>query len=172
MSIHDMLVTYQKVNQKRLIEVHKMLGDQTIPPLKQVVSPPDPASNLEVPTLEPGFYKRMTPLLKSRFEYAGAWKEADAGHEWLSLKGMEAAIRNPKVLEQIKMRIETWTDSPLARLPASRISLFGLYGDQSEEIYLIWPLADGDEPQILSYSGNFEAKFSDFAQYLKHLIDG
>ena len=37
-----------------------------------------------------------------------------------------------------------------------------------------WPLDDddGSEPEILSYAGNDEYQFSNFAEYLKCLIDG
>ena len=63
---------------------------------------------------------------------------------------------------------------PLVQMPSSRISLFGLYPEQYEEIYLIWPLDDNDgsEPEILSYAGNYEYQFPNFAEYLKCLIDG
>lgn len=165
-----MLVEYQKLNEWRLFEVAQKFGNQ-MPVLEQIVEPPESASTLMVPTLERKCVRSTSPMLKARFEYAGSWREADAGHEWLSLQGMEEAVQDPKVLEQIKTRVDHWVDSPLLKLPASRVSLFGLYREQCEEIYLIWPLGDGGEPEILSYVGNFEERFSNFADYLKHLLE-
>ena len=172
MNIHDMLIAYQASNQKRLLEVHQRYGDPSLPPIKQVVEPPVPLSNFGVPTLQSGHYKPMTPMLATRFEFAGAWKEADAGHDWLSIQEMEAASLDANIREQISIRKETWDESPINLVPPSRISLFGIYRDQSEEIYLVWPAAVESEPEILSYAGNFESKFANFGHYLRHLIDG
>jgi hypothetical protein len=172
MNVHEMLLAYQTINETRLTKIHLLLGDENFSPIKQLIEPPDAELPSKVPTLQPEHYRKITPFLKARFEYAGAWKEADAGHEWLGLKQMETVLREASVLEQIRARSEIWSDSPLVQMPPSRISLFGLYRDQAEEIYLIWPAVDGDEPEILSYGGNYESRFSDFAQYLKYLIDG
>ena len=169
MNIHDMLTAYQRINDNRLTKPYPLF-----PPIYQVVEPPEAELSSKVPTLQRGHYRKITPYLRARFEYASSWKEAEAGHEWLGLKQMETALRDPDVLEQIRVRPAIWTESPLVQMPPSRISLFGLYPEQYEEIYLIWPLDDDDygEPEILSYAGNFESSFSDFAQYLNHLIDG
>lgn len=169
MNIHDMLTAYQRINEDRLTRPHPFL-----PPVYQVIEPPEAQLNSKIPTLQPGHYRKITPYLKARFEYAGSWKEADGGNEWLGLGQMDAVLQEPKVLEQIRSRPELWTESPLVQMPASRISLFGLYPEQYEEIYLIWPLDDAEdgEPEILSYAGNYERQFSDFAQYLHCLMDG
>jgi hypothetical protein len=169
MNIHDMLTAYQRINENRLTRPHPLF-----PPIYQVVEPPEAELSSKVSTLQRGHYRKITPYLRARFEYAGSWKEADAGNKWLGLKQMEAALQDPSVLEQIRARPEIWTESPLVQMPSSRISLFGLYPEQYEEIYLIWPLDDddGSEPEILSYAGNYEYQFSNFAEYLKCLIDG
>ena len=169
MNIHDMLAAFQRINESRLTSPHPLF-----PPVYQVVEPPEKEPGSKVPTLQRGQYRKITPFLKARFEYAGSWKEADGGHEWLGLKQMETALRDPDILEQIRVRPEIWTESPLVQMPPSRISLFGLYPEQYEEIYLIWPLDDDDygEPKILSYAGNFESMYSDFAEYLHYLIAG
>ncbi len=167
-----MLISYQEINKKRLIEVHRMFGDSSSQQISQLILPPKPLSQLGVATLQPNHYKPLSPMLKARFEYAGSWKEADAGHEWLDLTQIEECLRDQRVLKQIRERMQVWNESPIAKLPLSRISLFGIYGDQSEEIYLIWPEKNGTEPKVLSYAGNFEAEFTNFGHYLKHLIDG
>lgn len=172
MNIHDMLIAYQAINKKRLIEAHRMFGDLTSQQITQVIQPPQPLTQLGMATLQQGHYRPLSPMLKARFEYAGSWKEADAGHEWLDLTQIEECLRDQRVLKQIRERIQVWNESSLAKLPPSRISLFGLYRDQSEEIYLIWPNENGTEPKVLSYAGNFEAEFTNLGHYLKHLIDG
>lgn len=112
----------------------------------------------------------MTPMLKARFEYAGSWKKAHAGHEWLSLVQMKEVITDQEVLKQVEDRKEVWVDSLLCTYPRSKVSIFGLYPEQREEIYLIWPDIAGNEPAVLSYVGNYEEHYSNFGNYLQSLI--
>lgn len=164
--IHDLLAEHQRLNEMRIRQVSHDQGFQ------QVVTPPVELPEIGIPTLAEGVYEPWTPMLRARFAYASSWRNADAGVDWLSLQQMEQAATEANLIDLVNARIECWDGSPIRGVPFSRLSLFGLDLDQGEEVYLLWPAVSGEEPAIISYSGNFESTFADFGAYLQHLISG
>jgi hypothetical protein len=165
-NIHDLLIEHQNLNKKRILAVSQ---DKE---LQQTVSPPVALPDVGIPSLARGVYKRITPMIKARFEYASNWKNADAGLDWLSVQEMEQAATDAKLIEMVNSRIDSWDGTPLKGVSFSQLSLFGVNREQEEEVYLLWPIMAGQEPAIISYTGNFESKFADFGTYLQHLISG
>lgn len=169
-SLHDLLIRYQKLNQQRLREIGLLASDGHAS--AQVVFPPEESHSRGVPTLKKGFFQPMTAMLNDRFNYAGCWKMADSGHDWLSLSQMENAVNDDSVRKRYEELLEFWEDCPLVGIPHERISIFGMHPLQGEEIYLLWPSTDFVEPAILSYTGNFETRHVNFRGYLETLVEG
>ena len=67
--------------------------------LVQEVHEPEPFER-GIPTLKREVYRKPTPMLKARFQFAGTWTNAGAGHTWLSVSDMEAAWNDKKILEK------------------------------------------------------------------------
>lgn len=168
----ELLTEYEKVNERRRIEASRRLGIPSDQGSQQTLTTPSPHPVSSVPTLVKGVYQSITPMIKARFEYASTWTEADGGIAWLSIQEMEEAAMDNETLRMVNDRIEIWNETPLKGVPFSRISLFGLYRVQGEEMYLLWPETSGQEPAIISYSGNYETEFSDFDSYLRSQING
>ena len=115
--------------------------------LPQVIHPAVDIVGRGVPTLKPGIFRPMTPMLQSRFEYAGTWENAFNGHSMLSLDEMEKAWTDDEKLYAVSIRQEHWKDSPPAIYPSEHLSLFA-HNIEGEEIYLIWPDSLVGEPRV------------------------
>lgn len=152
------------------MKIAKMIGEDIADVKKQIVMPPNPLDELGVPTLHPDYYRPLTPMLRARFEYASEWRNAYAGHDWLSIQQMKDATKDGKLLDKVKSCAEMWSSSPPARFAMSQISLFGIYFDQGEETYLVWPTTDGAEPHVVSYAGNYEREFNNLKDYLSFIL--
>lgn len=168
--IHNLLVEYQQLNQKLLIKVQQDLGMSEGEIESQVVEPPSGTAVPEIPTFDQRYRRRLTKMLQARFEYAGSWRMAEAGIEWLSLKQIWEETSNEENVQRVNEATALWESSPLFKAPLSRISLFGIHPEQGEAIYLLWPVVDGGEPEILSYSCNLENRYPNLEQYLRSLI--
>jgi len=135
-----------------------------LPKLNEHLWPPETILR-GIPTLVSGIYKKPSEMLLVRFAYAGAWTEAIHGLSFLSVRQMEEAWADADIAEILKIRQECRDSSPPAVIPWNRITLFGVYREQAEEIYLVWG-DDGDEPMIVSYVSNFEERFDDLGDFV------
>lgn len=172
-ALHRLFAHYQVSNQRAMIEVAKMVdGPGATPFNQQVVFPPEPWDEPGVPTLKGGVFRPFTEMLRARFEFASEWREAHAGHHWLSLSQMRDAVEDTAILNRIESCAKCWDTSPPATHPPDRVSLFGVYFEQGEEIYLLWPDMNGEEPEVVSYAGNYEERFKNLEEYLRVLIAG
>ncbi len=170
-TVHDLLIEHQRVNAKLLLQCELETKFPEAGSIKQIIEPPAQEMAETIGTFDKDCVRPLTPMLQARFAYAGSWKEAEPGHEWLSLNQIAAAMQGPDVIQRLKDRIEIWWEgTPLKELPWSRITLFGHYFLQGEEIYLIWPEAYGAEPEVISYAGNYEERYPDFEHYLRTMI--
>ena len=168
--MHNLLVEYQQLNQKLLLKVQRDLDIPTDEIQRQVVEPPASMDGLEISSFDPRNPQRLTAMLQARFSYAGSWKMAEAGIEWLSLNQIKSASLSVQNVEMVHEATTLWEGSSLFRVPLSRISLFGIHPKQGEMIYLIWPVIVGEEPEIISYSCNIENRYLNLEHYLKSLI--
>jgi hypothetical protein len=124
----------------------------------------------EIPTLKPGAYRKPTPQVFARFQFAGTWINAGIGHTWLSVSDMEAAWKNRQILEQVHICQKFWEDSAPAKFEWNRLSLFGIEPNEHEETYLVWSEDESKEPEIYLYSGHEERRFKDLQSYLEFWV--
>jgi hypothetical protein len=133
------------------------------------LDPPSEQLAERVPTLARDSYKPITPMLRARFEFAGCWVLPESGKTWLTIEEMESIWNSSRILSQIEIRKQNWTDSIVARFPTNQLSLFGLDLPDYNETYLHWT-ETSLEPEVHSYYGAEENVYSDFREFLKHLI--
>ncbi len=137
-------------------------GREIVSNFKQILDTPTLISK-GVPTLQRGVYKPITPMLRHRFEFAGRWKKAVPGLDFLNLEDMEAVWDDSNILEQIGIRRENWELSP-PTLPLLNVTLFAINIPQCEEIYLVWNDVE-PEPALWSYGGNHERVLANIGEY-------
>jgi hypothetical protein len=136
--------------------------------LEEKIYPPQ-GNCEEIPTLDPSVVVRMTPMLETRFHFAGKWVNATGGLTWLSLSEMKDAVTNQHIQEAIRRRKENWQKHPLNLCQPSRLSLFGI--DEEEyvnEIYLIWPaLSEAlNEPKVLISFNSNESNYANLNEFI------
>jgi hypothetical protein len=164
--MNDLSILFDEVRQENRILMAKasaVMGEDVSRLLKQIVHPPEPLYG--IPTLEIGNYKRVTPMLKARFEYAGSWEMALGSQSLLSICEMERLWHDKELISIVKARAEYWRHSPVALYAWDKISVVALGTD--EETYLIWPDTEGQEPMVYSYLGQIGQPF----QNLKELFE-
>jgi hypothetical protein len=131
---------------------------------------PSPRRLTRVPTFEVGVFRKLTPMLQARFEYAGRIQHGlDV---WLSLRQISTWVRKREVREHHRARRTHWIDSPPNVYPDSRLSLFGVTdGVPQNAVYLIW--GNGrEEPRVWSCSGMDADEFDTLEEYLRWHLEG
>ena len=129
-----------------------------------------PASSGEViATLDPDMTMPLSPMLRARFAYAGAWAGAALGQTWLGLGQIAEAPAG--------VRECSWHIEHLARMTSelsepvgpSRITLYGLDATKGGATYLVWR-AEAEEPAVLAFYGGGLDRFLDLGSYLAFLV--
>lgn len=90
------------------------------------------------------------------------------GEKWLAISEMEKALDNKKLLKSINNTKDHWENSAPSIYPFNQLTLFGIVvGEEENQIYLVWPKNETDEPEVWEYSGLNEHKHENLAQYLE-----
>jgi hypothetical protein len=149
---------------KRAVVQGSRYPDETAEVMKFVLSPP-PRRLGRVPTFEVGVFRKLTPMLEARFEYAGRIRRGlDI---WLSLRQMSTWMRKQELRGHHRSRRTWWINSPPNLHPDSRLSLFGVTdGVPQNAIYLVWG-DEGDEPRVWSCSLMDADEFDSLEEYLR-----
>lgn len=134
--------------------------------------PPAPLSG-GIPTLQPGVYQPVSPMLKERFELCSRWTAASHG-DWLSVADMETLWSDDTaadpLLEGTKQSqiagAEGWPNEASALFRPERLSLFAGSDITYEKIYLLW-IEFEDEPELWVYDANGESRYRDLSTYLQ-----
>jgi hypothetical protein len=130
--------------------------------LAQKIEPPEPTPK-KIPTLDGGG-RRVTPMLAARFAFAGRWRNAILGQTWLSASDMSRVQQRRPWRQEVELRRENYTSSPVSKLPLDRLSLFAI-GKEGDATYLIWDRTG--EPSLRQFSGSSEDRFSNLVAYLR-----
>jgi hypothetical protein len=135
---------------------------------------PAESDKMQVPTLQPGRYRSLSPQLKDRFALFGAWPEATHA-DWLSLGEMEElwAPMSPTATARkrnLSIIAENWQNDAISLFKENRISVFALSEEGTERIYLLW-FDCVTEPEVWVYDANGEAHYRDLKAYLQAYLD-
>jgi hypothetical protein len=122
-----------------------------------------------VPTLHARVTQPITPMLATRFAYAGRWQNVFPGVEWLSAADMRKVLKEPAVASQIDSRREYWEGSVLSQLEPTSVSLFGIDREDQSEVYLAWR-KPGREPEVHWYVAQHEHHFANLRKYVEYLV--
>lgn len=151
---------------KRLKEHNEQVqeGSQWIEPPGHVV--------LRVPTLQEHHSVPSTPMVQQRFSFAGAWRNAAMGQDWLGVEDMKSVWLDPVIQKQLSRRREHEDSSVLTAYPLGRLSLFGIDLIGSNESYLVWSDQGGVEARVVVYSGGHHThEFDDLQTYFRWLVE-
>jgi hypothetical protein len=125
-----------------------------------------PARKLtRVSTFERGVFQTLTPMLKSRFEYASRIRHGlDI---WLSQRQMTAWMHKRTIRSMHRSRRTYWLGSAPNLYPDSQLSLFGITLDVPQNAtYLVWD-GEGKEPRVWSSSGMDADEYDNLEEYLR-----
>ncbi len=125
----------------------------------------------KIPTLEHGYYREATPMLKERYLSFSYWRNATHGN-WLSLEEMAMLWQDnpsPYIIQlksQIKAFSENWPNDASSLFKDNRVSVFAMDDNGNEHVYMIW-LDDIEEPEFWTYDSNGMARYKDLKTYLE-----
>lgn len=143
-------------------EIHKYAAEYP-----QKLSPAESVRR-GVPTLAPGKYQPLTPMLAERFRFCSDWNNAFIGMTWSGIAALERAAKSRKVRSEVRTRREYWEGSAPALYPDEQLSFLGFDLVDGAAIYLIWN--GKQEPSIAWYEAQHEDTFRNLNGLLKHLV--
>lgn len=133
--------------------------DQTI---TQVIAPTVAA--IQLPTFDNSIFRRPSPMLRARFEFAGTWKEGT--DTWLAPDEMVDLMQRKSVRAIHKSIRAKWEGSAPMRFADSQLTLFGVTDGVPENLtYLVW--VDDVEPEVWSYVGMNVHRYKTLEEFLK-----
>jgi hypothetical protein len=127
-------------------------------------------NHIQIPTLKPDFYRKISPMLKERFDIMSYWKNATHG-DWLSINEMNLLWRDTidshviQLKNQLKAFSENWINDAISLFKEERISIFAIEENGNERIYLVW-FDDVVEPEFWVYDSNGMARYENLECYL------
>ena len=134
----------------------------------QLLEPP--AHVRQLATLADHHYTPISPMLRQRFDFAGAWKNAARAQDWLSADEMKAVWSDATIQQQLSVRREHWESSVFTAHPLSRLSLFAIDRIDGNETYLLWPEEHAQEPGVVVYAGHQTHEFDDLRAFASWLV--
>ena len=133
----------------------------------QALSPAESARR-GVPTLAPGKYQPLTPMIAERFRFCGDWHNAFIGMIWPGVSALERAARSRKVKEEVRTRRKYWEGSAPAMYPDEKLALLGFDLVDGSAIYLVW--TGNQEPSVAWYEAQHEDTFRNLNGLLRYLV--
>lgn len=131
---------------------------------EQVINPPDQGE--QICTLEEGVFRSLSPMLRTRFEFASSWHNAVLSQDWLSLAEICTVRENPIFNEWFALRLENWDFIPPSTVPLRNCAIFAINPYEPSETYLVWE-DDQEEPAIWQFFSADYNYFKSFENYLE-----
>lgn len=128
-----------------------------------------------IPTLQTGIYRRISPMLRERYNNFGSWENATHG-DWLSIDDMKELWKEKPTsyIENIKHQLhscsQNWPNDACSLFKDNRISVFAADVNSFERIYIVW-LDEVDEPEIWVYDSNGMARYKNLMCYLEAYLE-
>jgi hypothetical protein len=131
------------------------------------IEPAEPVQT--IPTFRPGRDRQVSPMLKARYDYAGAWNWA--GDLWLAASEMPRRMRSRSVKSYHRALRENWEDSAPMLFRDERLSLFGVSDGVPDNLtYLVWGESEA-EPELWRYAGLESHRFKDLSEFLTWCLE-
>ncbi|NMG72731.1 hypothetical protein [Parazoarcus communis] len=125
---------------------------------------------LEISTFADSFVRPLSPMLRSRFQFCGSWKNARLSQNWLSLTEIRDAKNNETLSKWVALRTEnSYDNDPPGCVAAENCAVFSYNPYEPEETYLVWE--DGkEEPLVWEYFGWDYLRFENLNHYLEYIV--
>lgn len=152
-----------------LLRKYKIKRDSEIQSLgPHKIEKPIPFTD-KIMTLEPGFHRTLSPMLKKRFEFCSEWNNAYLSQKWMSIEEINNWTNNAKIKEWVNLRKDnSYNGEPLEDCPMKNIAIFSINPYEPEEIYLVWN--EGKlEPRVWHYVGSEFYTFNSFRRFLLYI---
>lgn len=121
---------------------------------------------VELPTVA-GTARPLSPMLRARYAWASTIR--DLCDHFLSAAAVGTTHAKPAFRRVFASQADNWADSVPATVAPERITLISVRSlPDGDVVYAVW--GDRDEPAIVQYSGQSEAWFDTFDEYLRHLL--
>jgi len=157
------------MNITELLEHYRQLRDQKNENQgEQSIEPPESCDET-IQTLDTYVSRPISPLLKKRFEFCAAWKNAYLEQDWLSLREINNWESNKTIVEWVNLRKENSfsENEPFVKYPLKNIAVFSIDPDFPNETYLVWDDDNATEPKIWLY---FDAEYYTFTNFERFLL--
>ncbi|MEM7477843.1 MAG: hypothetical protein AAF483_22890 [Planctomycetota bacterium] len=142
------------------------LAEMGLEPEKYTQSLDEPVRIKNLPTLEQGTRRLISPMLKERFAFCGRWRRF--GEIWLSAEQMETVCRNRQFKRNFRIQKEEWENSAPAIIPPNRLTVYSVSShDDGDYTYLVWPERQNGEPQLWRYQSQSETQFKNLQEFLE-----
>ena len=123
----------------------------------------------KLPTFDRSFFRKPTPMLEARFEYAGSC--VVGGDIWLSTNEMAKWMRRREILTSHRAKRSDWEGSAPMIFPNDRLTLFGSSEEVPENLtYLVW-FQEHLEPEVWDYAGYEFHKCANLEDYLRWRLE-
>lgn len=126
-------------------------------------------SDRTIMTLNPGIFRPLSPMLKARFEFCHAWKDAYLSQDWLGLQEIRNWPNNQNIVRRLELRQENWDFVPPASVPPENCAIYAVNPYELDETYLVWT-DDAEEPQIWEFFGADYKMFTNLDRYLEFIL--
>jgi len=157
------------INITELLENYRQLRDTKIENQgEHNIEPPEKFED-KIQTLDKNVSHPLSPMLKKRFEFCSAWKNAYLGQKWLSFWEINNWESNKTLVEWVNLRKENSfsENEPFVKYPLKNIAVFSFDPDFPNETYLVWDDDNSVEPEIWLY---FDAEFYTFTNFERFLL--
>ena len=127
-----------------------------------------PSKVATLPTFDKSKSRKLTPMLKARFEYASTIK---SGQDiWLDPNQMALSMADDELnLYHTSLR-EHWENSAPMRFKDKDLTLFGITdGCPEYRVYLVWK-NEGKEPELWSYMGMEVLEFKNLEKFFESQV--
>ena len=127
-----------------------------------------PSEVATLPTFDKSKSRKLTPMLKARFEYASTIKFGQ--DTWLDPNQMALSMADDELNIYHTSLREHWEKSAPMRFKDKCLTLFGITdGLPENRVYLVWK-TEGEEPEVWEYFGFDENKYKNLEKFFESQV--
>ncbi|NBS91554.1 hypothetical protein EBS67_16405 [bacterium] len=124
-----------------------------------------PSKVATLPTFDKSKSRKLTPMLKARFEYASTIKYGQ--DIWLDPNQMALSMADDELNIYHTSLRDHWENSAPMRFKDKDLTLFGITdGCPEDRVYLVWK-NEGKEPELWSYMGMEVLEFKNLEKFFE-----
>ena len=127
-----------------------------------------PSKVATLPTFDKSKSRKLTPMLKARFEYASTIKYGQ--DIWLDPNQIALSMADDELNIYHTSLRDHWENSAPMRFKDKDLTLFGITdGCPEYRVYLVWK-TEGEEPEVWEYFGFDENKYKNLEKFFESQV--